>query len=350
MAARPIDGAEGYALFVRSDGEVSLDEINEYLRGLHLREVQPRMLKHYRKLYRHGYRSYITQNRLDLAVAGEAAWTEDMRAQYPELRETFEAELFDGTAVRPVRVESLGAVSASILDPSPPSAGASVVLRLLATGIERVGQVTRTDKQSGRFHLNFDAYSSLPVASEDSPFAARVVIDLPDEAESVVAISDVMLQLERSLTRIDPEGVEIVRISHLQMASPLLIEITGNDVVDLFAHVATAVTGLRLAWYQATKTKREAEGIDLENELKRRSLQREVDREIIEVLEAEESSDDTPTMDRLPITGLPKGEPGSISRRQFIETVRSVVALPVQLTVQTTRRPEPDAQGPVEGP
>lgn len=80
MVARPIDAAEGYELFLRHDGRVELDEINEYLRGIGLREVSPRMYSHYQKLKRYGYESYIPINRLDLAVAGEYAWSDDMRA------------------------------------------------------------------------------------------------------------------------------------------------------------------------------------------------------------------------------------------------------------------------------
>lgn len=340
MTARPIDGAEGYALFLRHNGAIELDEINEYLRGVGLREVQPRMLKHYQKLQRYGYESYITQNRLDLAVAGESAWSEDMRAQYPEVRRGLAAEIFDGRTTKAVEVERLGAVSASILDADPPSAGRSVVLHLPTTGIERVGRVVRTDRESGRFHLTFDAYSSLPVAPADSPYSAEIVFDLPDEAESVVAVSDVLLSLERALTRIDRDGEQIVRISRLQMSSPLLIQLTGNAVIDTFAHLVPAVITLRLAWYQGTKTKRESEGVDLDNELKRRSLQKESDRELTDALEGEESAEETPVMDELYVPGLAKGEPDSMTRRQFIETVRSVIALPIDTTVQQVRRPD----------
>lgn len=339
MTARPIDGAEGYALFLRKNGNIELDEINEYLRGVGLREVKPRMLRHYQKLQRYGYESYITQNRLDLAVAGESAWSEDMRAQYPEIARSFAAEIFDGRSSREVEVERLGAVSASVLAEDPPPAGRSVVLRLKQTGIERVGQVVRTDRESGRFHLNFDAYSSLPVASHDSPYVAQIIFDLPEEAESVVAVSDVLLHLERALTRADQTGAEIVRISRLQMASPLLVELTGNVAIDTFAHLVAAVIPLRLAWYQGTKTKRESEGVELDNDLKRRSLQKESDQELTEALELEEAAEETPIIDGLDVPGLSKGEPSSMTRRQFIETVRSVIMLPIGTSVESGRRP-----------
>lgn len=38
MTARPIDGAEGYRFFLRHEGQMELEEINHYLRGIGLRE------------------------------------------------------------------------------------------------------------------------------------------------------------------------------------------------------------------------------------------------------------------------------------------------------------------------
>lgn len=119
----------------------------------------------------------------------------------------------------------------------------------------------------------------------------------------MVAVSDVLLSLDRALTRIDRDGEQIVRISRLQMSSPLLIQLTGNAVVDTFAHLVPAVVALRLAWYQGTKAKREADGVDLDNELKRRSLQKDSDQELVEALEREESTDDTPVMDEIDVPG-----------------------------------------------
>lgn len=170
-------------------------------------------------------------------------------------------------------------------------------------------------------------------------YSADVVFDLPDEAESVVAVSDVLLSLDRALTRIDRDGEQIVRISRLQMSSPLLIQLTGNAVVDTFAHLVPAVVALRLAWYQGTKAKREADGVDLDNELKRRSLQKDSDQELVEALEREESTDDTPVMDEIDVPGLAKGDPDSMTRRQFFEMVRSVIALPIGTTIGDVRRP-----------
>jgi hypothetical protein len=341
VVARPIDGAEGYALFLRHNGNIELDEINEYLRGIGMREVQPRMLQHYRKLQRHGYGGYITQNRLDLAVAGEHAWTADMRAQYPELRQLVAAEIIDGVTIKSVQVERLGAVSASILDSDPPPAGRVIVLRLVTTGIELLGTVSRSDRESGRFHLTFDSYSSLPVAAADSPFTSILEFALPESAESVIALSDLLLNLERSLTRIDRTGTEIVRVTRLRMSSPLQITLTGNETVDLFTTLAAAVIALRWSWYEGTKSKREAEGLQIDNEIKRRSVQSDSDKQLIEAIEAEEGEETTPLLDALTSDPTFKGAPGSMSRREFLESVKALILLPIEMTVRLrrTRRP-----------
>lgn len=85
MAARPIDAAEGYRIYRAYGGAIELDEINEALRGMGLRPVSPRMYLHYRRMAQHGYETYVPINRFDIAVASDHAWSEDLRARYPEI-------------------------------------------------------------------------------------------------------------------------------------------------------------------------------------------------------------------------------------------------------------------------
>lgn len=179
--ARPIDGAEGYRFFLAHGGQVTLDEINEHLRGLRLRELKPRSLTHFRKLRRHGYETYLTQNRLDLAVAGEFAWSDDMRAQYSEVSENTPAQLLTADGWFDVTVTSLGLASASVTGVSLPSAGRSVVLRLAGSGIERTAMVTRHDPDAARADLVFDTQSSLPVAGDDAPETLELTFAMPPE-------------------------------------------------------------------------------------------------------------------------------------------------------------------------
>jgi hypothetical protein len=109
-------------LFLQHSGEVELDEINEYLRGIGLRPVSPRMLVHYRRLYEHGYRSYIPINRFDIARAGDHAWSEELRARYPEIRRSFPAEITWEGGTYDATVETLGIATATVVtEPTPPA-------------------------------------------------------------------------------------------------------------------------------------------------------------------------------------------------------------------------------------
>ncbi len=330
MAARPIDAAEGYELFARLGGDVELDEINEHLRGLGLREVSPRMYTHYQKLRRHGYSSYITINRLDLAVAGEYAWSDDMRARYPEVARPLPAELVFGAKKYFVAVERLGAVSASVVTEGVPPAGASVVLMLQATGIERTGSVVRSDPSSGRFHMAFDSYTSLPVASADSPVRVRMRFDLPSQAESVTALADLMLRLDRFLIRSSGETGDLVRVASMRMNSPLDLtlvgSVAGGDVLFL-----RKVVEMRKAWHEGTKAKYEAEGIGLDNVVKRRGAQVETSNELAAAIEGEFHAEATPLLDELETATMPKGEPGDERRGQIIEAATAALELPFDL-------------------
>lgn len=336
--ARPIDGAEGYRLFLEHDGQIELDEINEHLRGLGLRELQPRSMTHFQKLRRYGYKSYITQNRLDLAVAGEAAWSDDMRAQYPEVRRSFAARLLFDTRWHPVTVESLGTAAASVTGEVTPPAGTFVVLQLEATGIERTAMVSRNDPTAGRADLVFDTYSSLPTAGDDAPFELVLTMPMTGDSENLVAVSDLLVRIERLVTRLNLGGDEIPRVASLRKSSPLAIALIGDASLPVIGSFLVAAVGVRYAWYQGTRTKYEAEGIQIDNEQKRRKIQQEADAELMRALEAEEAKTDTPHLDELQVPGLEKGSPDSMTRRGFLDACRAVIALPVQLLAESSER------------
>jgi len=336
--ARPIDGAEGYRLFLEHDGDIELDEINEHLRGLGLRELQPRSMTHFKKLQRYGYKSYMTQNRLDLAVAGEAAWSDDMRAQYPEVRRSFPARLLFDARWHSVTVESLGTAAASVSGDITPAAGTSVVLQLSATGIERTATVTRNDSSAGRADLVFDTYSSLPTAGDDAPFQLVLTMPMAGDSENLVALADLLVRLERLVTRLNLGSEEIPRVASVSKSSPLAIALIGNDSLPVIGSFTVAAVGVRYAWYQGTKTKYEAEGIQLDNEQKRRKVQQEADAELVKALEAEESAVDAPHLEQFEVTGLDKGGPDSMTRRGFLDACRAVIALPVQLLAESSER------------
>ena len=337
--ARPIDGAEGYRLFLRHGGRLELEEINEHLRGVGLRSVQPRMLLHYRKLHRHGYRSYMTQNRLDLSIAGEAAWSDDLRAQYAEVRQPFDAELIQGTKKSPVSVESIGPLSATVMGQKLPTAGTSAVLRLLATGIERLAVVTRSDRASGRAHLAFDVYTSIPIASTDAPYSIRLRFELPADASSMAAVSDLLVRLDLALARVTGDDAELPRVTRVSMASPLEVELTGNAKLDLFITLAAAALLLRERYWKGEQEKLKARGLQLDNEQKRAAARRRADARLSKELDRARSAAEGEVLEVARDAGLEVGEPDSLTRREFLEGVRAMLTLPAEMIATVLKAP-----------
>ena len=337
MNARPIDAAEGYRLYRQHQGDIELGEVNEYLTGLGLREVSPRMYIHYRRLFSHGYESYIPINRFDVAVAGDLAWSEDVRARYPEIDEPFPGELTWRGETHDAMVESLGLATATLAVAAPPTAGTPVVLRLTATGISRIGSVVRSDPVSGRVHLAFDPYSSVPVASADSRYRATMRFPLGEDSQSVVVLADLLLNLDRILVRASrAEEPELARVSVLSLNSPLEVVLIGHGVLLAAIVVAQKVAKLRLTWYEGSKAKAEAEGVQLDNKEKRRVLELEVDEKIEKQVAAEEDSEEPELLQQLQTDQLPVGAPGSPERRKLIEVIRASLELP------------PDFEGEIE--
>ncbi len=347
MTARPIDAAEGYKLFVSHSGAIELDEINEYLRGVDLRPVSPRMLVHYRRLFQHGYRSYITINRFDIAVASDHAWSDEQRARYAEIAQSVPAEVIWGAARYPAEVSGLGAATATVWSSPVPQAGTSLVLHLQMTGIERTGTVVRSDPQSGRFHVAFDPYTSVPVAPHDSHFSANVAFALSDDAESVVAINDLMLKLDRLLIESATGQQELVRVSRLSMNSPLELLLIGGPVVALAVCVLNKVIVARKNWYEGTKEKYEAEGIQLDNDQKRRNAQLEADRELRRTLRVElHSHEGTPQLDELATPGLRVGDPESPERLRLVQAAEAAIDLPIDTSAEAIDLRTTDPDGP----
>jgi hypothetical protein len=344
--ARPIDAAEGYRLFLRSNGRVELDEINEYLGGRGLRPVSPRMYMHYGRLRRHGFESYIPINRFDIAVAGEHAWSEDLRARYGEIAQPAEARAMWDAGWHQVMVESSGPATASVLSPVSPSAGSPIILKWSTTGIERTGTVVRVDPGGSRFHIAFDPYSSVPIAPADSPGAARFTIPLADEASSVVVVTDLLVRLDRLIGRASAGEAQIARVTRISLNSPLELAVVGGGLVVAAAKLVKDVVIARRDWHEGTKAKYEAEGVALDNEAKRRVAQQETDAAIRAALEAEIDQENPPLMGQLASERLPLGPPGSSERLRLAAAASAATELPIDIEVEESHR---DQGGPSDG-
>jgi len=334
LTARPIDGAEGYRFFLHYEGMVELDEVNEYLLGIGLREVKPRMLRHYQKLQRHGYQAYVTQNRLDLAVASDPGWLEELQARYAEIARGVQVEVAWEDVVATGTAESIGLTSATIdVQPVPP-ASTPVVFRLRTSGIAKTATVVRSDPFSGRAHLRFDVYGGIAVAPEDAPHLTRILVELPDDAETMPAISDLLFRIERAVGRAQGSVDTLPRVRSITMTSPLDIVLQSAEPLAL--GILLAVPLLRKQWYEGRRAKLEAEGVALDNDAKRRALQLEVDQELkVRLEKAAESSDDKDEIvEHLRQHGADEAYQ-TLSRREFFAAIGAALALPVDLTASS---------------
>lgn len=121
----------------------------------------------------------------------------------------------------------------------------------------------------------------------------------------------------------------------------------GGGSLKTIAGLIATVVAARYAWYQGTKAKYEGHSVRDDNEQRRRQIQQEADAELLAAIEGEQDDVETPTLDNFEVEGLAKGDPASLDRRQFIESVRAAIALPVQLlassrSTRTSReRPQP---------
>ena len=337
MTARPIDGAEGYRFFLQHGGQVGLKEINHYLTGIGLREVRPRMLRHYQKLQRHNFEGYVTQNRLDLAVAGDSGWLEELQARYSEVARPEEAEVSWDDVVAIATVESVGLASATIAVQPVPPPNAPVVFRLRASGRVTTATVIRSDSDTGRVHLRFDVYGGIAVAPQDSPNLMRIQVEVPDGAESMPAISDLLFRIERAVGRAQGSVDELPRVQSITMASPLELVLVAAEPLNVALGLLLAAPMLRKQWYQGRKAKLEAEGVELDNEAKRRALQLEVDRDLNSQLEraVDNEDDDDEAIQFLRQNGAEEAFQ-HLSRREFLAAIVAALALPLELKATTT--------------
>ncbi|MXW42908.1 MAG: hypothetical protein F4138_06975 [Acidimicrobiia bacterium] len=101
----------------------------------------------------------------------------------------------------------------------------------------------RSDSDSGRAHLQFDVYGGIAVAPQDSPNAMRIQVKIPDGAETMPAISDLLFRIGRTVGRAQGMVGELPRVQSIQMASPLELVLVAAEPLNLSrrAHSDTPV-------------------------------------------------------------------------------------------------------------
>jgi hypothetical protein len=79
-AAQFVDSLKGYEFFLRNRGKVSLDDLNIYLKSINGRLIHQRTYKHYEKLLRRGFSSYVPINQFDVSrTLGKLQFASDRR-------------------------------------------------------------------------------------------------------------------------------------------------------------------------------------------------------------------------------------------------------------------------------
>lgn len=68
MAAKFVDALKGYEYFLENRGNISIDEINTFLRSKGRNEISQRTFGHFKKLVRYGIMSYVPINQFDVDI------------------------------------------------------------------------------------------------------------------------------------------------------------------------------------------------------------------------------------------------------------------------------------------
>ena len=212
-----------------------------------------------------------------------------------------------------------------------------VVLRLTSSGIERTATVSRRDPAAGTADLMFDTLSGLPVSGEDSPVELRLTYDMEPESETLVALSQVLINLDRLIVRVTPAS-ELPRVAELSKSSPLEIVLYGGVGLTTLGSFLKKAMEVRLAYYQGSKARAESEGVELDNFQKRRLIESEADQKLLADVNASEEEESSELLKQLATRELQPGEPGSLNRRQFLESARAAIALPFGLIAEVAVR------------
>jgi hypothetical protein len=85
MAAKFVDALKGYEYFLKNRGNLSIDNINVFLKSKGRNEISQRTYSHYRKLLRRGIMSYVPINQFDVDITlGRLQMATDRRRYHRE--------------------------------------------------------------------------------------------------------------------------------------------------------------------------------------------------------------------------------------------------------------------------
>ncbi len=139
--AQFVDSLKGYEYFLQSRGKTSLDDINKYLRSVNCRIIHYRTYKHYEKLLKRGFSSYIPINQFDVSrTLGKLQFASDRRQYSREITQLNAKVSKDGEIWIPVNIRDKS---------------------LVGFGIETNNQFSL--KPYNQLFVHIDQYSDIPV-------------------------------------------------------------------------------------------------------------------------------------------------------------------------------------------
>ena len=274
--ARYEDAAAGWAIYRDRAGRITLEELNQLVRGRGMRPVAQRSFAHYRKLQRLGYEEYVSINRLDLRHASSSVFDIVDRSRYEDHDVAIPAVLhlpaatdlrsFEGIVFR------VSDGFASFQTPMTPEAKAASrstkynkgVLVFTRVGVERAVRVQEGVESDDTLELplTFRSLLAPDILFPDrvGPVSiSRLTVGLPDHPTtySVVTSFHRSFDLYESLRGIletivggvqvdDRLIVTAPRVRRLEAGSPFILDVLGSPwvwalVVALVPRVIPAV-------------------------------------------------------------------------------------------------------------
>ena len=113
--AQFVDSLKGYEYFLNNRGKVSLDDVNIYLKSINGRPIHLRTYKHYEKLLRRGFSSYIPINQFDVSLTlRKLQFASDRRRYFREIKPLNAKVSIEGEIWIPVKIRDKSLVGFGI--------------------------------------------------------------------------------------------------------------------------------------------------------------------------------------------------------------------------------------------
>lgn len=114
-SAQFVDSLNGYKFFLKKRGNTSIDDVNLYLKSINGRIIHPRTYRHYEKLLKRGFSSYIPINQFDVSrTLGKLQFASDRRRYLREITQQNAKVSKEGELWTPVKIRDKSLVGFGI--------------------------------------------------------------------------------------------------------------------------------------------------------------------------------------------------------------------------------------------